>query len=884
MATPADTGPATAGRRGDLPTGTVTFLFTDVEGSTRLLQELGDRYAALLDQHNALLRAAFAAHDGIEVATEGDAFFVVFRSAASAVRAAAEAQRALVHHDWPPDVAVRVRMGVHTGEGTLGGDNYVGIDVHRAARISAAGHGGQVLVSETTRALVDGTLSEGLALRDLGEHRLKDLARTERIHQLVVDGVPSDFPTIRSLDVPNNLPTQLTTFLGRRTELDEIARLLSGTRILTLTGPGGTGKTRLSLQAAAEAAANFPGGVYFVPLAPITDVELVASSILQAVGLHEASGRPPEERLIEHLRERRLLLLLDNFEQIVEAAPLVARILREAPSVKVLVTSRGPLRISGEQEFPVPPLGLPDPAHLPDVEALSQYEAVALFIERALTAKPDFAVTNENAPAVAEITARLDGLPLAIELAAARIKLLPPKAMLARLEHRLSLLESGARDLPARQRTLRGAIEWSYDLLDDSQRRLFARLSVFRGNAGLEEIERVCGPAEELGTDVLDGLSSLVDHGLLRQQEEDDEARFTMLETIGEYAAQRLDAVAEADEMRERHAATYLELAEVAQPELTGPDQKRWLDRLERDHDNIRAALARLTERRDAERALRLGAAVWRFWQIRGHLQEARERLSAALTMEEACENPRARSRGLEAAGGVAYWQGDFDAARAWYERALAIEREHGDRAGVANALYNLSFTYFIPKSDVETGRRLIEESVGIYRELGDPAGMFKALWGLGNSLLFSEQYERARDVYNESLSVARSTGDRFNIGWSLYMYAVTEQVLDRLEAARDLYHEALTLFSASGDISGIALCLSGFYDLAFKAGDMPRAARLAGAAAAIQQATGTGLMVSSGLEAKRTPLEAVRDADPEAFADGESWSPERAVAYALDG
>jgi class 3 adenylate cyclase len=467
----------------DLPTGTVTFLFTDVEGSTGLLQALGDGYAAVHDQHAAIIRRAVAEAGGVEVSTHGDAFFVAFASPAGAVRAAVAAQRGLAAHDWSPGPAVRVRMGVHTGEGTLGGDDYVGIDVHRAARIADAAHGGQVIVSDATRGLVQHALPAGVSLRDLGPHQLRGIADPERLHQLVVEGLPADFPPPRTPDAtPGNLPPPLTSFVGREEELAEVERLLDHTRLLTLTGPGGSGKTRLALRVAADLRTSYEDGAWFVDLSPVTDPDLVPAAVAKALRVPEAAGRPVLEEVKDHLRSREPLLLVDNFEQVAEAGPVIEDLLLSAPRLRTLVTSRVVLSLPGEQEYAVPPLQVPEAGRLPgDLAAVGAVEAVRLFVERAVAASPRFALTGENAPAVAEICARLDGLPLAIELAATRTKVLTPDQILSRLKRSLSLLTSGARSLPERQRTLRAAIAWSYDLLDPVEQRLFARLSVFTG-------------------------------------------------------------------------------------------------------------------------------------------------------------------------------------------------------------------------------------------------------------------------------------------------------------------------------------------------------------------------------------------------------------------
>jgi len=526
-----------------LPTGTVSFLFTDIEGSTRLLQELGDRYAAVRDDHAAIVRHAIDEGGGVEVSTEGDSFFAAFGSPVGAVRAAVAAQRGLADHDWSPGSPVRVRMGLHTGEGVAGGDNYVGLDVNRAARIAAAAHGGQVIVSDATRGLVEHALPEGVSLRDLGEHRLRDIALPEHLHDLVIEGLTADFPVPRTLDArPSNLPLQLTSFVGREEEIAEVRRLLGQTRLLTLTGAGGTGKSRLALQVAGELLAELRDGVFFVDLSSVTDPALVPSIVAKTLRVPEVAGRPLLEAVKDHLRDKQLLLVVDNFEQVADAGPVLEELLGAAPTLTVMVTSRVVLSLRGEQEYVVPPLDLPDPERLPDVRTLGRFEAVRLFSERAQAVRPEFRVTEANAAAVAEITARLDGLPLAIELAATRTKVLTPEQILPRLQQRLSILTSGARTLPERQRTLRGAMAWSHDLLDAAERRWFARLSVFAGGWTLESAEAVCDP-RGVGLDALEGLTSLVDQSLVRRTDPADRRpRFSMLETIREFGQEQLAA------------------------------------------------------------------------------------------------------------------------------------------------------------------------------------------------------------------------------------------------------------------------------------------------------------------------------------------------------
>jgi len=635
--------------------GTVTLLFTDIEGSTRLLQQVGEYYTDLLEECRQLLRASFQQWNGNVVDTQGDAFFVAFARATDAARGAVAAQHALASHLWPQGVVVRVRMGIHTGEPMLSAENYIGLDVHHAARIMSAGHGGQVLLSQTTRELVEHGLSDDVSLRDLGAHRLKDLQHPSHLFQLVIGGLPADFPPLKTLDThPNNLPVQLTSLIGREQEIATVQRLLSreDVRLLTLTGPGGTGKTRLGLQVAAELSDRLADGVFFVNLAPISDPALVVPTIAQTLEVKETGNQSLLDLLKVSLRDKHLLLLLDNFEQVISAASQVANLLAACPKLKVMVTSRVVLHVRGEQEVAVPPLAVPDPTHVPGLVTLSQYGAVALFIARAQAVKPEFQVTNANAPAVAEICARLDGLPLAIELAAARSKLLPPQALLARLSQRLALLTSGARDVPARQQTLRNTIAWSYQLLDPYERRLFQQLSIFAGGCNLEAIEAICGALPDGAGQVLEGVTSLLDKSLLQQTEQEGgEPRFVILETIREYGLEQLTASGEMGVAQHAHAAYYLALVEEA--EIGGPQQVMWLERLEREHDNLRAALRWLLEQEGAgqhEMALRLGSALNGFWYLRGHNSEGRTYLEQALVGGEGVA-ASARAKALFALG-----------------------------------------------------------------------------------------------------------------------------------------------------------------------------------------------------------------------------------------
>ncbi len=899
---------------GTLSRGTFTFLFSDIEGSTRLEEAVGrDRYAELRGRHRKILRAATEAHGGIEQGTEGDSLFVAFHEAPDAVEAAVAAQRAMAAEPWPDGATIKVRMGLHTGGAEQSGESLVGLGINRAARLAALAHGGQILASSLVRdQLVDRPV-EGVTMRDLGEHRLKDLSAPVRIVQIVADGLPSDFPAVRSLDArPNNLPTQLTTFVGRDAELEAAARLLAGTRLLTLTGPGGTGKTRLSLQLAARSSDDFPDGIFFVPLEPIRDRMLVAPRIASTLGVAESTARSIDESLADWLRDKRLLLVLDNFEQVVAAAPIVADLLRAAPGIKAVVTSRAVLHVSGEQEYEVPGLPAPpDPSQESGMErmtrgggdrpidlvALGQYAAVRLFIERAVAVRPGFSVTNENAPAVAAISARLHGMPLAIELAAARIKLLSPDAILVRLDHQLDVLAAGARDLPERQQTLRGAIAWSYDLLDEGGKRLLDRLSVFAAGCDLASAEAICGPSSEIGGDILDGLMALVDQSLVKVEESAaGETRFRLLDTIREYAAEQLEADGETDLIRARHRDWYVALVPQAAAELSGPDQRRWLDRLELEHDDIRAVLDRAVVAPDPSVAIGVAFSMWRFWQKHGHLAEARRRLEAMESAPWSHDDPRLRAKLVEALGGTCWWQGDLDGMNPRYREALEIWQTLDDEAELANAYYNASFTYstnvgFGPTEgdNDQTGLLYLERARDAFRRLGDRRGEANALWGLGNYHYFRRYPGNGEEQFRETLTIFGEVGDLTMEAWTLHMLGTSLLRNGHVDEARVNIAHAIRHFHAAGDASGLTLTFDDMSAVAVADGDLPRAARLRGAARNLTVETGAGLAgyVEDTFETGARPGVRTRmsSADLARYeAEGAAWTIDEATAYALEG
>src|SRR5918998_475514 len=682
--------------------------------------------ADAVDRHLALLRQAVETHGGVPFKVVGDAVQAAFPAAPQAVAAALTAQRALLVEDWGALGPLGVRMALHAGaaEPDDRGD-YLAPALNRLTQLLSTGHGGQVLLSLAVQQLARNALPEGCSLRDLGEHRLRDLLEPERVFQLLHPDLPGDFPPLRSLDArPNNLPRQPTPFLGREREVAEVVQMLRGdhVRLLTLTGTGGSGKTRLALQAAAEALDAFPDGVSFVPLAPLADPALIPSAVAQALQVPEQGGRPVVEVLRDHLAGKQFLLILDNCEHLLTAvADLIADLLAASSGLTVLATSRAPLRLRAEREWEVPPLALPcRPPPPPTAEHLPPYAAVRLFVERAQAVRPSFEVDNASAPAVAEICWRLDGLPLAIELAAARVRLFPPEALLARLENRLPFLTGGARDAPARQRTLRDAIAWSHDLLDPEERAVFRRLAAFAGGFTLDAAEAVVNPDGEL--DVVGLVERLCEHSLLRTEDEaGDEPRFWMLETVREFAAERLSESGDEETTRDAHAAFFAALVEQARTGMEGPDEAAWHARLTVEHSNVRTALGWLLERGEAETALVMAAGVRRFWEFRYHYAEGIDWLERALAAAGPAPTS-VRGWGLRSLSNLVFVTGDAPRAAAFVEEALAIFRGEGDDAGVSIALASLAIVH-TALGEVTAARAAAEEGLAVSRRIGNQRG-----------------------------------------------------------------------------------------------------------------------------------------------------------------
>jgi predicted ATPase/class 3 adenylate cyclase len=868
--------------RADLPRGTVTLLFTDIEGSTSAARALGPAYPQALARHRELVRAACEMHDGREVDTAGDGFFVVFSRAVDAVAAAAEAQRSLTAEAWPAGGALRARMGIHTGEPELGEEGYVGIDIHLASRICAAAHGGQVLLSRATRDLVGEEPVPGGGVRDLGEHRLKDFERPERLFQLDVPGLDGEHPPPRtrtavSLLVPSN------RLVGREAELAQLWALLErpDVHLVTLAGPGGTGKSRLAIELAWEAVERFADGVFLVRLATLSDPELVPSAIAAAVGVREPDDRTLMEAITEHLRDREALLVLDNMEHVLPAAPALGPLLAAAPSVRIVATSRIRLAVAGE--------------HVVSVDPLPEHDATVLFAERAQAADHRFD-PEASAEAVREICRRLDGLPLAIELAAARVALLPPAALLKRLD--LALLSGGPADRPERQRTLRATIDWSYGLLTPSQRSLHTSLSVFAGGCSLDAIEATVDDGE-----LLDDLGALVTGNLLHRADADDEPRFRMLEIVRRYALDALALDGRDQAQRERHAEWVAAFADQAEAALIGPDQAAWLERIESELPNVRAALDWSLLSGRADLALRIASSLLRFWRAHGYVDEARRWLDAALAQSNGVD-PAWCVAALWAAGRLAMAQGDSTAAAPLLQEALSLYRTLGRRREEVFALSELGLATWYSgdlegaealcaealeiarglddaravsaacsqlagvvsaRGDHARARELHEEALDVRRRLGDPLLIANAANNLGFGALFEGDTRRAREALTEALTLARELGDTIHTAHALYGLGQAALLEEEYGEAAASLGEALQLFAGLEDDLDAADVVSGLAAAFAAAGRSTDAALLWGAADELRHGEATG--ISATIEARLRP--SVVDAlGPERFSE----------------
>ncbi len=870
---------------------TVTFLFTDIEESSVLWEERPEAMRAALPRHDALLRRLIEARGGTVFKTVGDAFCAAFDDAPDAVEAAVSVQREMRAADWGAVGGLRVRVALHTGEADQRDGDFFGPSLSRVARVLAAAHGGQTLLSGAAAAAAGRYLPAGVSLRDLGVHRLRSLARPVQIFQVVDAEAPGDFPPLRAVQAfAHNLPLQLTSFIGRDRERGEVRRLLAGARLVTLIGPGGCGKTRLAQQTAEELVGQFPDGVWEVELAPLADGALLPRAVAAVLNVREDRERAMADALVDALRGKELLLFLDNCEHLVtDAARLVERLLRECPRVRILATSREPLGVPGEVPWPLPPMAVP-PVPGPGrgaprtPEQALRYESVRLFAERAAAAHPGFALTEAAVPAVSQICRRLDGIPLAIELAAARVRALPPAQMAARLDDCFRILTGGARTAMPRQQTLHAAIDWSHGLLTDSERALLRRLAVFTGGFTLEaaeavtpdvphgdfpdgvsaqETDRGClllgqgdeGPGLE-EWEVLDTLARLVDRSLVMAEAgPDGEARYRLLETIRQYAREKLCRAGEADVLGRRHARYYAALGARAEPELLGAEQSVWLARLEAEHDNFRAALRAVDGGKlSPEAGLALAADLWRFWYVRGYLAEGCEWLAGMLDRAPGAEGPM-RARALTGAGNVACALGRLAEARGWHEEALRLRDEAGDRRGIASSLSNLgNLARF--EGDLERSRERFEASLQIYRELGDRKHTAMVLGNLSANAIEREAYESARVYLEECLELHAHLGDAFNQARALHNLGMVSMRQGDLLHARECLLRSLHIKHQLLDHHGCASTVETIARLHLDEGNCTAAAWLMGAVEGLLQSVAA---VTPPTQAARLAVDAER-------------------------
>ncbi|HEY9428343.1 MAG TPA: tetratricopeptide repeat protein [Gemmatimonadaceae bacterium] len=819
-----------------LPTGTVTFLFTDIEGSTRLWQQHPEPMKQALLRHHALLQQSIESSNGYVFQIVGDAFCAAFHTAAGGVAAALAAQRALAAEPWGETGPIRVRMALHTGTADLhagehkAGEYMSGLTLSHTARLLSVAHGGQILVSNATQELVRNDLPSLVELRNLGLHRLRDLTRAEHVYQVVAQRLPDRFPALRSLEVvPNNLPRQLTTFIGREREIAEAKRLLAETHLLTITGPGGSGKTRLSLEIGARLLSEYPDGVWLVEFAHLADPARVPQVLATALSVREEADRPLLVTLVDHLRPKRVLLLLDNCEHLIDAcAGLADTLLRGCPEVKILPSSREALGLTGEVVFRVPPLSLPDSRLVPALERLAEYEAVRLFVDRAIAVKPDFTLTDDTAAAVVQICRRLDGIPLAIELAAARVRTLSVQQITAHLDERFRLLTGGSRTALPRHQTLRGLIDWSYGLLSEAERELFRRVSVFVGGWTLEASVAVCAGVDVDRYDIVELLGRLVDKSLCLIDGEGSDPRYRLLETIRQYGFEKLAETSEGQVVRARHRDFYLGFAEDAEPRLQGPEQVAWLQRLEADHDNLRAALRWSLDCDETEAALRLGSALSLFWDTHGYVREGREWLDELLA--HARERPtstvttrRALGKVLDAASRTRARWSEFPQATEFLTQGLAVWRELGDKRGIAEALNNLAVGA-TQSGDRVRARVLVAESLALFRELSDKRGTAHALNNLAEILRGDGDLPGARALFEESVPLFEAIEERRGLSHALDNLGGILTAQGDYGPAEALYSRSRRLAEELGDNHAVATALRSLGGVAHHRGDHERA------------------------------------------------------------
>jgi predicted ATPase/class 3 adenylate cyclase len=921
----------------DLPSGTVTFLYTDIEGSTPLWEHEPEQMRTALARHDAILRSAIAEHGGCVYKVIGDAFQAAFELPAQAVAAALAAQRGLAGEDWPTGVPIRVRMGLHVGAAEAEGDDYASTHtLNRVARVMSAGHGEQTLLTLAVAELVRERLPTGVTLRDLGKHRLKGLTQLEHLFQLIAPDLPADFPPLQSLDAPlNNLPVQLTSFIGREAEVVEVKWLLSVSRLVTLTGSGGCGKTRLAIQVANELGVDYPNGVWFIELAPVADPTLVSQTILSSFNLREDRHRSILEVLIDYLRAKTLLLVLDNCEHLIEACAQVSEVLlRTCPNLCILATSREALGIYGEAAYHVPSLHTPNPAHSPSLDKLEKVDSIRLFVERAATVKPGFRLTQDNASFVAQICFRLDGIPLALELAAARVKVLSPQQIASRLDDRFRLLTGGSRTALPRQQTLRAMMDWSYSLLSEPEKTLFRRLAVFIGGWTLEGAEAVCGEGTG-GFDVLDLLARLVDKSLIFTEESTGEIRYHRLETIRQYSRERFFETDEVETVRDRHLDFYVQFAEFVDENLKGREQIVWQNRMATEQDNLRAALE-WGLNRNPDSALRIAGAANLFWTAGGYSAEGFRWTQRALEQVKQPPQPTgitveqrltARARALRGLARLYLSLGDNASAKGAAEESVALYRQSQDRRGLSFALvvlaYPLEFLgervraesvlresnaiaraegdgYLICRSlnllarvivdlhhDLDLSHRHVEESLRLAKEAGLRNQEAQAWEILGTIAMHTGDHTAARAHLKESVRAYQDVGATFNVILEKSNLAHLERQLGNYESALGYYRETLVAFREIRQIGAVSHQLECFGFIALAQDQPERALQLLGAASALREKGGTPMTPDEQIYCDERLKELRKKMDSMKFdslwSQGHALTMESAIAHALE-
>ena len=911
--------------------GTVTFLLSDVAGSTAMWDAEPTSARAAIARYDDIVGRAVLTEGGVLIKSrgEGDSHFAVFDQAQAAATAALRIALELASEAWATARPLRVRMALHTGTADLRGGDYYGPEVNRCARLRAIGHPGQVLLSNATAALVRSVLPPGCGLAELGWHHLRDVAAPEQVFQLTHADLLAEFPPLATAERHHNVPAALTSFIGRADETTEVERLVTERPLVTLLGTGGVGKSRLAFQVAAELLPRFSDGAFVVELGPLSDPALVPQQVLSSLGIAEEPGRSHAETVVANLARRHMLLVLDGCEHLLDAcAALAETLLRACPKVRILATSREPFRIVGETTWRVPSLNVPEDIDGKDGAGLERFDSVRLFVNRATQSKPDFRVSDANAAAIVEVCRRLGGIPLALELAATRVKVLSCDQIATRLNNQFRLLTGGARNALPRHQTLRAAVDWSYDLLTDAERSLFRRLSVFAGGFSLEAAEAVCCGGGCGDEDILDLLCSLVDKSLVVVDERKGRVRYRFLEPLRQYAAERLAEAEESAAWSTRHLHWYLAEAGRAEPELKGPEQGSFLDLLEEEHDNLRVALAWALERPETTDGLRLAVTLSRFWLVRGYLNEGRRWLEAALNATSDAARPD-RAKALIAASTLAWHQGDYAGVGPLAESALRISRELGEKVGIAEALCRLGElrtmtgdhiaawslfeqsraawaesgarrgviqslnvplhdlgTLACEQGDYEAAGRLFEEALDIAKEHGNIMDIVHHLSGLGHVARGRGDFEAAQTLYRESLVTARRLGYKRMTAFNLQYLAALAWNCGELAEASGLYREALAYFGPAGDDLGIARCLEGLCRVAAKVGAHERAAKLSGVAERLREGMNSPLPPSEVVD-YRTALDATRaglgaDAFDAARSDGRNVALDDGIDMAL--